>query len=437
MTGSITIDNVVNSGLCTSCGTCVSICPVGAIYMKETPPGFLIAQTHHALCVGCKLCTNICPGSHLEEKLLAKEIDPFKGHVVAAYSGYAVEPDIRCNAQSGGIATALSAYLLDTECIKKVLVTHMPEDGSLRPVPFFAENKKQLMKTQGSKYCPVAVNSILPTKIKDDEIIAVVGTPCQIHGVRNAQKYNETWKKQILLTIGLFCDRILVYGAIDYLIHKAGVQLDKVALFEFRNTAKTGWPGSVCIQEKEGDEHLLLSKYRMECKDLYTPLRCRLCFDKTNVLSDIVLGDAWGVKHDARGFSSIIVRTKKGLEILKNAEKAGYICLEKVKPELIFQGQGVEKRRLQWSNYTAVSKEKGIKVPDYSFSSKFKIDAEKGAAIKPVKKQLNWAVNLSLMNSRRKVLASVNKHLKYKKIVREILLGGIKEIIKRIKSPLK
>ena len=416
MADSETIETVVDSGLCTSCGTCVSICPAKAIKMEETPSGFLIAQVIPDLCTNCGLCAKICPGLHLEPGVLPKDTDPFTGPILAVYCGYAADSDIRRQAQSGGMVTALLGYLLDVGQINKALVTRMPENGSLRPFSFFAKNQEELRQAQGSKYCPVAVNSALPRTFGGGDSVAVVGIPCQIHGIRNAQTQNGSWKKHISLTIGLFCDRTFGYGAIDYLIDKVHLVPDKVKSFQFRNTERTNWPGNVYIRDKQGVDYDVSSKYRMECKDAFTPARCRLCFDKMNILSDIAVGDAWGVRESKKGFSTILVRTQRGLDVLQSAEKAGWVCLEKISPEAVFRGQGVENRRKQWTNYSTVWEKKGRIVPDCCVTAKYQGNVERGVTLKPYMKQLDWAENLAGKKNRIHVLRAVKQHMKYNKI---------------------
>ena len=89
--------------------------------------------------------------------------EPDTGSAVGAYRGdwlgYATDPEIRLKGQSGGVATALLACLLDSGQIDRALVNRMTEDGTLRPESFLACSKEDLMKSQGSKYCPVALNA--------------------------------------------------------------------------------------------------------------------------------------------------------------------------------------------------------------------------------------------------------------------------------------
>ncbi len=46
----------VNSNLCTGCGTCVDVCPVGAITLVD---GKALINTSN--CANCRVCENECP----------------------------------------------------------------------------------------------------------------------------------------------------------------------------------------------------------------------------------------------------------------------------------------------------------------------------------------------------------------------------------------
>lgn len=80
----------------------------------------------------------------------------------------------------------------------------------------------------------------------------------------------------------------------------------------------------------------LPSSERVAIKDYFTPPCCRLCFDKMNVLSDVAVGDAWGVNEGKEGFSVLLACTASGLALLGAAQKSGYLTLEAIEPEQIF-----------------------------------------------------------------------------------------------------
>jgi 2-oxoacid:acceptor oxidoreductase delta subunit (pyruvate/2-ketoisovalerate family) len=68
--GLCTTDNpLVNESLCTGCGTCISLCPFGAL-SKNTDG---IAQVDKGLCKGCGICAAHCPENAIAMEKLSNE----------------------------------------------------------------------------------------------------------------------------------------------------------------------------------------------------------------------------------------------------------------------------------------------------------------------------------------------------------------------------
>lgn len=362
------ISQVVFQSCCLGCGTCVHICPHKAIQMYETPGGLLWAKVNGERCTQCGLCLDVCSGIHLKSGLLPQSIDPFKGHVLSAYCGRATDSDILKNGQSGGIATALLCYLLDAGDIDKTLVTQMPQDGSLRPVPVLTDDKDQIYKAQGSKYCPVPLNAYLPPANEYDySKLAVVGLPCHFHGICNRVSPKK-FKRPLL--IGLICDRVMSFAVIEYLIQKSGLPRSSVIAMRYRDKSLGGWPGNISITSNTGQTAAVSSHHRMWCKGLFTPPCCYLCFDKMNVLSDIVLGDAWGVDENKEGSSVILARTARGHKIIEEARRAGIIQVDSIDPEAVFKGQHIETKRRDWTAFTKAWRRAGYQPPEFGISSR-------------------------------------------------------------------
>ena len=53
---------VVNKDVCVGCGTCVDICPVGAISMVDGK-----AQIDKNVCISCGACMGACPVNAITE----------------------------------------------------------------------------------------------------------------------------------------------------------------------------------------------------------------------------------------------------------------------------------------------------------------------------------------------------------------------------------
>jgi coenzyme F420 hydrogenase subunit beta len=340
------------------------VCPSNAISMKETPGGLLQAEVCEDLCTHCGLCLKVCPGDHLQPDLLSSEVDPFKGPLRKVYYGKSSNPKHLRNGQSGGVATTLLCWLLDQKYIDKALVTQMPNDGTLRPVSMWAKSEKDIVRSQGSKYCPVALNEVLPNgKEIMSSRYALVGLPCHIHGVKNILDIKRSKSRPLL--IGLVCDRVMSYGALDYMICKAGIKRLDVRSFRFRNKKFGGWPGDIGIQKYDQNIFRLSSKHRQWCKGFFTPLRCYLCFDKMNYFADIVLGDAWGVEEVKEGSSVIIARTSRGKDVIEKAMLNGILVGDTIDPERVFSGQHIKLKRKNWTSSTTVWQQQGNSIPDF------------------------------------------------------------------------
>ena len=359
-----TIKDVVSSYLCTQCGTCVAVCPVHAIEMRETPSGLLVPHIFDDKCIECGKCREVCPGVSINLDI-PEHVDPFKGQVLGAYVAHACDKTVRTKGQSGGVVSALLLFLLETNQINAALVTTMPNDGSLRPEPFLARTREQVLAAQGSKYCPVATNAVFANVFPNDRV-AVVGVSCQMHGLQRLTQVQHTVKQNIDYRIGLVCDRTLLYSCIDQMAINADLNLGNITKMEYRSKARNGWPGEVCFHLNSGEKKFFPSSLRMRLKDYFTPPRCRLCFDKMNGYSDITVGDAWGVSESSLGDSNIIARTEKGNTLLRNAVNAGYLSLHETDEEIIFKGQGIEARRQNFVAFTDACQKLKRAVPEYN-----------------------------------------------------------------------
>ena len=61
-----TIRDIVKKELCTICGTCIAICPKGAIKLTiDEKIGNYIPKIKDEKCDNCGICLKVCPGVDL------------------------------------------------------------------------------------------------------------------------------------------------------------------------------------------------------------------------------------------------------------------------------------------------------------------------------------------------------------------------------------
>lgn len=347
---SINVDRIKNEGLCTGCGTCVSMCPYNAIEMNRSIDGVYLPNVDYEKCNRqCKgFCVKVCPSYSLDLNKLNKFVfgkipeDVSLGSYNSCYIGHSSSKELRWNSSSGGIVTSLLIFALEEGIIDGALVTRMKEYNPLEPEVILARTKNQIISASKSKYCPVPVNVALKKILKENGRFAIVGLPCHIQGVRKAEMLNKELKEKIVLHIGLFCTHNVSFLATELLLEKMGIRKENVAAISYRGK---GWPGETSVRLKSGREISVkpYTKY-WDCvlgNFLFTPIRCTLCADMLTELSDISCGDAWlpELKGDKIGTSIIIARTKTGEELLHSAKSKGKIEIANINAKKVEQSQ--------------------------------------------------------------------------------------------------
>ena len=373
-----TIAQVVKDGLCTGCGTCVGTCPVDAIEMVvEHKRGIYIPQLDEEKCNQCGLCFEVCPGHAVDFKQLNLEIfgkepeDVLIGNYLNCYIGYATDYNIRYNASSGGMVTALLIYALEQGMIDGALVTRMKKDKPLEPEPFIARTKDEIIEAAKSKYCPVPANIALKEILmaKEGERFAVVGLPCHVHGIRKGEMVNPKLRERIVLHIGIFCGTNTSFLGTEFQLRRMGIRGEEVAKLNYRGE---GWPGSMTVELKSGQRKLSeLYYYYYDSKFCsFVSWRCSVCTDQASELADVSLGDAWlpeVTETDKVGSSIIVARSKTGDDILQQAADKGEIELRLVRAEKVIESQrGFLGKKKDSKARLNTSRRLGKKVPVFS-----------------------------------------------------------------------
>jgi coenzyme F420 hydrogenase subunit beta len=333
-----TIEQIAKNDLCTGCGTCVAMCPKEAIEMRiDERKGIYVPKINEERCNCCGLCHRVCPGHSVDFKALNLDIfgnepeDVLIGNYQGCYLGHATDDNLRYNAASGGVVTALLLFALEKGLIDGALVTKMSEENPLEPQPFIARTKEEIISACKSKYCPVPAN-IASRKICEEEgKFAVVGLPCHIQGLRKAESINKTLKEKIVLHLGIFCSHTDTFWQTEFLLRKLNLNENDIVKIDYRGK---GWPGEMSILLKKGKtitvpyyEAILLHRLW-----LHVPIRCAFCCDLTSELADVSCGDAWLpeiLDYEKMGKSIVIPRTKIGETLCTEAVQKGYVRLKK------------------------------------------------------------------------------------------------------------
>ena len=314
-----------NPADCCGCHACASVCAHGAITMQSDTEGFLYPVVDKSACADCGLCEQVCPVIHQ-----ASPTQPL--NVYVARNNNEV---IRRQSSSGGIFTLLAEAVIREGGV--VFGAKFGEEWNV--VHASTETLDGLAAFRGSKYVQSAIGNTYKEArnlLRQGRKVLFSGTPCQIAGLRRylRKDYDN------LLAVDVIChgvpspmvwqrylDEMRMKGDITDISFRDKSNSWNRYDFRLRYTSPvTGANGSSC--EKEFKQLFAENTYmRGFLADLFLRPSCHSCPAKgPKGVSDITLGDYWGVEHehpdwdDDKGSSVVIVHTEKGTAFVSNID---------------------------------------------------------------------------------------------------------------------
>jgi coenzyme F420 hydrogenase subunit beta len=293
----------------------MAVCPVNVLWPADEQPSLI------GSCAVCEICYYQCPAVEFSrddvESFLfnrTRRPDETIGITSGIFVGRAQKSEIQNRAQDGGVVTALLAYALDSKMIDAAVVAR--RDSKWTAKPLVATKYEGLVEHAGTKYTPSP--TLLGVRSAVDEYakvrVGLVGTPCQIKAVRRIQTSplgDLRLAKAVTLSIGLFCMESYAHNQlVETYIASKGIDPSTITRMGIKKGSFIAWSGENELM------HIPLKEV-----EAFVRSSCKQCDDFTAEYADISVG---GVGCP-EGYSTIIARTSKGLELLKNAEKAGYL----------------------------------------------------------------------------------------------------------------
>lgn len=358
--------------LCMGCGACVPFCLQRAIRLVDIQDRGLRPVIDKEKCVKCGRCLIVCPGIEISHKKFCSETIPALrqswGPVLEVWEGYAADPEIRYKASSGGVATALALFCVDTKRASAVFHIGTKPESPLRNVPVISRYKEELLKFTGSRYSPAAPCEKLKWIEEVNSSCVFIGKPCDVVALRKSQSVDDKLDSKVGLAISIFCAGTPSSQGTNMLLTSLGVKPEQVEELRYRGY---GWPGMTTVKLKGTNDEQREMTYEESWDNIlsnYGQLRCRLCPDGTGEFADISCGDPWyrSVEPNEPGQSLVLVRTENGRLVLQRAMQEGYVHLQRIEPETVFLSQKglLNKRRNLWGRLLAMRVMR-IPVPDF------------------------------------------------------------------------
>jgi len=348
---------VVDKGLCTYCGACASVCPYGIIEFNENGP-YITEECYRK---GRGSCKDVCHRVMTDAARVGLNVFNFKakpptivGQYEKAFAARATDKKISKMGQDGGAVTALLSYLFDKGLIDGAVTV----SGISKPHSKIINSKKELLSSQGAKYAAVPVMKAL-RESEGFKNVAVVSLPCQTYGVRRTQFYTglnvhpreigtdaeTTYIPNIPYVIGLFCMENFRFDKKSDFLTKAGINMDKVQKYSIHMD-------TLIVTTEDGDVEFSL-------KDLTDCVwdGCKMCRDALSKVADVSAGNI----GSSSGWTTLLARNAKGLDLIKKAAKEGYIeTTEEVDIDLIEDFAGLKMKRFNKELKKRLGTEQGV-----------------------------------------------------------------------------
>lgn len=318
---------------CTGCFACQNICPANCISMKEDECGFKYPFVDNGKCINCHQCEKVCP-------VMGKKVPTYKTHGV--YAAWSKDAVTRYESTSGGIFSELAYNVIKGG--GGVVGAAYEENNTIEHI--FVDKTNNVHKVRQSKYAQSDINGIYRKiqALSKDRKILFCGTPCQVAGLRNyLQVANDN-----IITVDFICRGVNSPKAFREWLRELETnhnsQIRKV-WFKYKVDGWHSSPKCTRVQFNDGTDEIYKGKnnsfmYGYLGPNLYIRPSCGECaFKGENRVSDITLGDFWGIDEsidDNKGASLVIINTEQGRTLFQSIFES--IVTNKCELRDIFEG---------------------------------------------------------------------------------------------------
>ena len=205
---------ICENSKCTGCYACANACSLNCIQLSEDEFGEIHPEVDESRCINCGKCQRTCPAN--------KDIQ--FNYPLSCYAAWEMDYTKRCECASGGIATAISEYVI--RC-KKGVVFGTAYDKELIPRTIYVESIEGIEKLKGSKYVQSDVGIDTYRKMKEfleeGRVVLYVATPCQIAAANSFCGEYENFFTVDLICHGV-CPTKYLTDEVNYIIKKKSLK---------------------------------------------------------------------------------------------------------------------------------------------------------------------------------------------------------------------
>ncbi len=327
--------SIITNSFCCGCKACEQVCPKYAISMKIDEKGFWYPRIDKKKCVECGLCHKVCPENY----------QSFQTNLPECIVYYNTDKEKQQEYSSGGAFLRIcKAYVegKDDYAIYGAAITTGNIVKHIRITNW--DNVNQLSRSKYVQSDTENVYKQVKTDLSMKKYVVFSGTPCQVQALKNflGKEYER------LLLIDFVCHGVpspMAYKKYcDSIAKTLGKKIDKV-LFRYKQEIgpdkKWDTQGMSILFDDGTDykETRAADVYmRAFLSELLSRPSCSECkYTKLNRVSDLTLGDFWGIEEEypqfaiqnTAGTSMVLVNSLKGRELVQNIKQK--VCNEILK----------------------------------------------------------------------------------------------------------
>jgi len=334
------LSDVAEHDWCIGCGVCVHADRSLSLVFDETKQMFQPSGP------GNDLALRVCPAVAVDYRNLQRLVFgdvPFDeyGVVEAVYLAQSTDHDRNLAASSGGLIKELLIQLLKGDDIDGAVVLSHVEGLVFRPS--LISTPAEVDGLPGSIYHNLDQSDALRILKENAGRFVLVGIPCVLEGIF---KYIEAAEPQLLdriaITIGLLCGWQYTHHSIRAMGEYLSFDPTEITDIAYRGD---GPIGKFRVRLSNGEEKSASRRvdfsYQVAFDRHFNTRRCHVCVNHSNLLADIVVGDAWlpSTLMTRTGISLVIARSGQARVQMEALAAAGRATLIEVGKDEILESQ--------------------------------------------------------------------------------------------------
>lgn len=358
---------IIQSGLCIGCGSCVAQNNNKGARMAFDQYGQLkpkgntgwLKQPSEAFTRTCPFSPTAKNENELAAELFpsAMQVDAYIGRFQTAYVGYAAEDDFRLQGSSGGMVSWVAAELFRKGLIDGVAHV-VPTEDPQREGRYFkyriSNTVEQIRQGAKSRYYPIELSEVIETIRTVPGRYAIVGIPCFIKAIHLLRREDPVIRDRVRFTLGLFCGHMKSARFIESIALQMNVPAERIKRVEFRykdSNRPANWYNAMLTLDDGSTVnrdwwHLVDGDWGA---GFFMNNACNYCDDVVAETADISFGDAWVEPYssDGRGTNVVVVRSPVVQQLITDAIQNGRLHLQRVNADFVKQTQaaGFRQRR--------------------------------------------------------------------------------------------